>query len=100
MLMRESRLYATVNDLRFDVYSYYKNLGYSMDFIVDKMESKINEIGPSNVSSHCGNASLADVFDVTPLSVSNVEGFMDCAENNTSINDFLSPRDGDPAFHF
>ncbi|GEM_PF-2089759 len=94
------KLYSNFGDQVIDTYSYYRNLGYGKDYIVMQMENKINDLGSSNVSKHCGDPSIINVFDIAPSSVDNDEAFIDCAENNSSIRKFYSPMNGDPAYHF
>jgi hypothetical protein len=52
------------------------------------------------VSSHVGDPSVRNVFDVAPSSVSNRAAFEAAARANPSVTKFLSTQNNDPAFHF
>ena len=95
----QKKLYSNTGDQVIETYSYYKNLGYSEDYIVNQMENKINSLGASNVSRHCGDPNTLNVIDISPSSISNADSFINCIGANTSISNYYTPKSNDPAIH-
>lgn len=72
------------------------------------MEAKVIELGPSNVSRHCGDPATLNVFDVGPNSIGKgkddteaQEAFVAAgkAEEGKRVSKFI-PFPGDPGHHF
>lgn len=95
----QKMLYGSYGDQVIDTYSYYHDKGYSQDNTIAQMTNKINDLGPSNVSKHCGDYSKINVMDISPSSVGNGDKFMDCVKRNSSISNYFSPGSNDPAYH-
>jgi len=92
-------LYGSSGDKVIDVYSAQKAAGKSATAIKQAIESKINELGCSNVSHHCSDTH--DVIDVAPSSIADQTAFrlaLDAALNNGTIDKYIPPPQ-DPAFH-
>ena len=95
----QKRLYGSYGDQVVDVFRNYHESGYSKDFIVKQMTDKINSLGASNVSKHCGDYTKLNVIDIAPSSIKNHDKFTNCIANNTSITQYYTPKSNDPAFH-
>ena len=64
-LQNQYTLYGPNGDKVIDVYVKNKKLNKSKDEIINAMEAKIKELGPDNVSRHCGDHSKRNVFDIS-----------------------------------
>lgn len=62
------------------------------------MISKINEVGPTNVSKHCANPDELNVIDISPSSIPNKSAFENCLSSSYLISRFFTPPT-DPAYH-
>lgn len=62
------------------------------------MESKINDLGVSNVTRHASNDPNINVIDIAPSSVGNTKGFVDAAKNHPNVGKFI-PYPKDPGHH-
>jgi hypothetical protein len=91
-------LYANAGDQVIDAYSQGKAQNLSRDQIIQMMISKINEVGPTNVSKHCANPDVLNVIDISPSSISNQGAFENCLASNPGISNFIAPPT-DPVFH-
>lgn len=68
-------LYATAGDKVVAVYERETLRGRNRAAVVQAMMQKIRELGPSNVSRHCVDTSILNVFDVPFSSISNKKEF-------------------------
>lgn len=83
-------------------YQRLKPLGHSQATIVSAMEAVIIALGPERVSRHCGNPAEINVIDIAPSSIADRAKFLNAlnaALAAGTISKFLSPANGDPAFH-
>ena len=69
-------LYGPSGEKVIDVYVQQKSFGKTRAEIINKMEEKINELGPSKVSRHCGNQNVLNVFDVSSRRMTNASSFL------------------------
>lgn len=95
-------LYGSAGDKVIEEYQRLKPLGHGMQPIIDAMEARILQIGPGNVSKHCANPGTLNVIDIAPSSISKPKRFLKAlaqAQTAGHISKFLSPMNGDPAFH-
>lgn len=96
----QKALYGPNGDLVVDVYVAGKAATPAKDAatIKSEMTTKINELGPSNVSKHCSDT---DVIDVAPSSITNDNLFQGKAEAHASVTKYLGPNTtpSDPAPH-
>lgn len=93
----QKELYGKAGDKVIDVY--VENSGRPKDEVVELMEKKIQELGPSKVSKHCSDDT--DVFDVAPSSITDKPAFEQAikdAKEKGWINHYILPP-GDPAYH-
>ena len=87
------------------IQSQYNLYGSYGDQVIDQypdqnaMLDTILEIGPSNVSRHLADPLERNTFDVAPSSVQYKQAFERSASANDFINKFLTPGNGDPAYH-
>lgn len=65
----QKKLYGKYGDQVIEVYEKSKKAGKNREQIIKDMESKIKEIGPSNVSKHAADPNLLQVIDVVPNSI-------------------------------
>ncbi len=65
---------------------------------IDAMTQKINELGPSNVSHHCGGPSILNVIDISPR-MKNGDQFYECLKRNPKVSKSFGPSSSDPAYH-
>jgi hypothetical protein len=69
----QHRLYGRGGDAVIDVFVEQQRQGASPGEIREAMRAKIEEIGPSKVSRHCGDPAVLNVFDVAPNSLGGAE---------------------------
>lgn len=96
------KLYGSAGDKVIGEYLRLKPLGHGKQIIVDAMEAKIDALGPSTVSRHCGDFRELNVIDISPKSIASPQNFLAAlqrAKDASLISKFLSPVNGDPAFH-
>lgn len=77
-LQNQYNLYGPNGDKVIDVYVSQKRLNKNKEEIVKAMEEKINKLGADNVSRHCGNHAIRNVFDISynPQKMKNPKGFL------------------------
>jgi hypothetical protein len=92
-------LYGRSGDQVIDVYSARKAEGRTPDEIRLAMETKIREIGPTNVSRHASDPKVLNVFDIAPSSIRDKVGFEHAVKADTRVSYFLTPPK-DPGYHF
>lgn len=98
----QKALYAAAGDQVIDVYSAKKAEGKTAAQIKAAMEAKIKAIGPEKVSHHCADPATLNVVDVSPPSISNKHAFenaVNVARNSGKVSRFITPNNGDPAYH-
>lgn len=71
-IQEQIRLYASPGDQV--ILTYNRNLSDELN--INRMTTKIIEVGPSKVSKHCANPSIINVFDVSRSNLSNVSIFI------------------------
>lgn len=98
---KQYKLYGTYGDQIIRVYETEIKKGSTSTTIIDEMEKKINEIGPSKVSNHCGDYTVKNVFDVSASRLNNPKDFL--AEANklvgTEVAKLLNESDRS-CYHF
>jgi len=83
-------------------YERLKSAGHGKQTIQDAMEAKILALGPGTVSRHCADPAQLNVVDIAPSSIANRDAFMNALDEALAAGDiskYLSPINGDPAFH-
>jgi hypothetical protein len=88
------RLYGKYGDKVIKVFE--ENATKERTDVLALMQSKIEEIGPANVSKHCSSSHY--VFDVAPSSITNHYQFVAAVKNHKAVSKLFQPPD-DPAFH-
>jgi hypothetical protein len=99
---KQLALYGEGGDAVIREYQRLKLLGCGQQLIVSGMETKINEVGPSKVSAHCGDPSKVNVIDIAPSSIARPAQFMaalNAAKADGRLMKFFSPANSDPAYH-
>ncbi|MBI2769251.1 MAG: hypothetical protein HYX47_06495 [Burkholderiales bacterium] len=99
---KQKGLYGANGRKVIDEYVALKQAGKGKAAILAGMTAKINQLGPANVSRHCGDHTRLNVIDISPKSVSPRERFVfevEKAEAQGRVAKFLSPSNGDPAYH-
>jgi len=96
-LQNQYTLYGPNGDKVIDAYVKNKKLNKSKDEIVNAMEAKIKELGPDNVSRHCGNHSKRNVFDISynPTKLANAKSFLqqiNLKVKDKSISKFIDEK--------
>ena len=96
-LQNQYTLYGPNGDKVIDVYVKNKKLNKSKDEIINAMEAKIKELGPDNVSRHCGNHSKRNVFDISynPTKLANAKSFLqqiNLKVKDKSISKFIDEK--------
>ena len=79
-MQEQYNLYGRNGDKIIDVYKENKSL--SRQEVISLMTNKINELGPSNVSKHCGNHKILNVFDISILRLNNPNDFYNEAKKH------------------
>jgi len=98
----QKALYAAAGDQVIDVFVAKKAEGKNAAQIKAAMEAKIKAIGPEKVSHHCADPARLNVVDVSPSSIVNKHAFenaVNVARNSGKISRFITPNNGDPAYH-
>lgn len=95
----QKRLYAAPGDKVIDVYVRSKSAGNTAERIRLDMETKIKDLGPTNVSKHTADPKVLNVFDVAPSSIRDRRAFEAAVKADTRVRKFLTPSDSDPAYH-
>jgi hypothetical protein len=95
----QRKLYGAAGDQVIDVYEKLKGEKKTPDEIKLGMKEKIDEVGPSNVSNHCGDHTKLIVFDVGPASISDDDKFAEAAEAEPRVKKYISYKT-DPGHHF
>lgn len=95
----QKRLYGKNGDKVIDAYVAAKAEGLGEMEIRARMVAKINELGPTNVSKHLADPAVLNVIDVSPNSISDREAFEAAVRADPRVSKFLTPGDGDPAYH-
>jgi hypothetical protein len=101
-IAQQLQLFADGGDKVINEYQRLKPLGHGRQIIIDAMEAKINQVGPSNVSRHCADPSHLNVIDISPKSIADPTRFVAALENAKTagrVSRYFSPANGDPAFH-
>jgi hypothetical protein len=80
------------------VYDASNRAGKSDTQIKADMLAKINALGPSSVSRHCGDPAKLCVVDIAPSSVPDRERFLEVVMADQRISAHFEPPK-DPAFH-
>ncbi len=94
----QKALYGRSDDSVIDVYARSKAAGKTSDQIKADMETKIKEVGPTNVSRHTGDPNVLNVFDVAPSSITDKVAFEKAVKADTRVTKFLVPPQ-DPGYH-
>jgi WXG100 family type VII secretion target len=95
----QKRLYGSNGDKVIDAYVAAKAEGLDEMGIRTRMVEKINELGPTNVSKHLADPNVLNVIDVSPNSIADREAFEAAVRADPRVSKFLTPSDGDPAYH-
>lgn len=98
----QKALYAAAGDEVIDEFVKAKNAGKNAAGIKATMEAKIIAVGPGKVSHHCADPAKLNVIDIAPSSIANKKAFekaVNSAVSKKKISKFLSPSNGDPAYH-
>lgn len=88
-------------DMVIDIYVESKGSGGTRDEIISDMQTKIEELGPTNVSKHASDPNVLGVIDIDIKSLSNQErfkGVVNGFKSKGTVSKFLFPPK-DPAFH-
>ncbi|AUW04805.1 hypothetical protein [Vibrio campbellii] len=96
----QKKLYGRYGDQIIDFYSTLKSSGKSRPEILNRMASKVNEIGPRKVSRHAGDYSKLNVIDIGPsiIPIPLRENFENAVRADSRVAKFLVPPK-DPAYH-
>lgn len=96
----QKRLYGPYGDKVIDEYSALKREGKTKVDIIVGMTTKINSLGPGNVSRHAGNPKKLNVIDIAPSSISLPlrNQFEAAVKRDSRVSKFLAPPQ-DPAYH-
>ncbi len=101
-IAKQLALYGNAGDQVIGEYQTLKPLGHGRPFILQAMEAKINEVGPSLVSRHCADPGTLNVIDIAPSSIASSQRFLQAlalAKTTGTVSKYFSPANGDPAFH-
>jgi hypothetical protein len=94
----QKKLYGSAGDKVIDVWVTEKKAGKSEAEIKSAMESKINELGPSKVSRHCGDPTKKVAVDIDPSSVKDSAKVVKAAQAESRVSKVIPPP-ADPAIH-
>ena len=92
----QKAIYANAGDKVVDVYTAGNNAQKSEAVIIQEMENKINEIGPSSVSKHLANPTVMNTFDVSIRRLTNANNFKTEMKKRTELHQLL---DENGAYH-
>lgn len=95
----QKKLYADPGDKVIDVYSRSKAAGNTADRIKLDMETKIRDLGPTNVSKHTADPRVLNVVDIAPSSLKDRRAFEVAVKADERVRKFLTPAESDPAYH-
>jgi hypothetical protein len=95
----QKNLYADPGDKVIDVYVRSKAAGKTADRIKLDMETKIRDLGPTNVSKHTADPRVLNVVDIAPSSLKDRRAFELAVKADGRVKRFLTPADSDPAYH-
>ena len=95
----QKKLYANPGDKVIDVYARSKAAGKTSDRIKLDMETKIRDLGPTNVSRHTADPRVLNVVDIAPSSLKDRRAFEVAVKSDKRVNRFITPADSDPAYH-
>jgi hypothetical protein len=95
----QKKLYANPGDRVIDVYARSKAAGNTSDRIKLDMETKIRDLGPTNVSRHTADPRVLNVVDIAPGSLKDRRAFEVAVKADERVRKFLTPADSDPAYH-
>lgn len=96
----QKELYGRYGDMVIDVYLAGKESNKDAKSIIQEMTRKIINLGPANVSRHCGDPKIVNVIDIAPSSIpeERKQAFISAIESEQRIRKFLQPPK-DPAYH-
>jgi hypothetical protein len=96
----QKKLYGAYGDKVIDEYSFLKQKGKNRTQVIIGMTTKINALGPRNVSRHAGNPNKLNVIDIAPSSISLAlrNRFESAVNSDPRVSKFLVPPK-DPAYH-
>lgn len=92
-------LYADPGDKVIDAYVRSKAAGNTSERIKLDMETKIRDLGPTNVSKHTADPRVLNVVDIAPSSVKDRRAFEIAVKSDKRVKRFLTPAESDPAYH-
>ena len=92
-------LYADPGDKVIDTYVRSKAAGNTADRIKLDMETKIRDLGPTNVSKHTADPRVLNVVDIAPSSVKDRRAFELAVKADSRVKKLLTPANSDPAYH-
>lgn len=97
----QKKLYGPNGDAVIDVFIVCREKKMTREQTIAAMLAKIRELGPENVSKHCANPDVLEVFDVSPASIVEEKraAFEAAARADSRVTKFLGPSNHDPAFH-
>jgi len=95
---KQKKLYGNFGDQVIDVYVSSKKAGKTGEAIIKDMASKISNLGPANITKHCGDFSVLQVIDVAPTSITNKQAFVEALKADPRISKIITPP-SDPAYH-
>lgn len=85
-LAEQRRTYAPPGQRVIDVYE--NNLNRARNEVINLMETKINELGPSTVSRHLADPAIMNTFDVSISNLSNPNDFRTQMESRPDLIDY------------
>ncbi len=96
----QKKLYGSYGDKVINEYSALKSNGKSKTDIISGLTTKINSLGPRNVSRHAGNPNKLNVVDIAPSGINLAvrKKFELTVNNDSRVSNFLMPPK-DPAYH-
>ncbi len=86
----QKNLYNKYGDLVIDEYVKTKSIKSTNELIL--------KLGPANVSLHCANPNIINVFDISPSSINNIKKFENYVKINPNVSKYITPPN-DPGFH-
>lgn len=89
-------IYANAGDQVIDVYTAGQNAHKTQAQIIQEMEAKINELGPSSVSKHLADPTVMNTFDVSIQRLTNPNDFKTEMQRRTELHKLL---DENGAYH-
>ncbi|MEY8761663.1 glycoside hydrolase family 19 protein [Chryseobacterium tongliaoense] len=89
-------IYANAGDQVIDVYTAGVNAQKTQEQIIQDMEAKINELGPSTVSKHLADPAVMNTFDVSIRRLTNPNDFKTEMQKRSELHQLL---DENGAYH-